>query len=77
MYPGIFKLLQILATFSETTASKKRTFSKLKWIKAYLRNTISEVSINILFNKIFIYFCKIYDFFLFRIDLTDCHPLLQ
>ena len=64
MYPGIFNLLQILATLPVSTASNERTFSKLKLIKTYLRNTISEVSVNILFSKIlFFYFCKIYVFF--------------
>jgi len=45
MYPGIFNLLQILATLPVSTASNERTFSKLKLIKTYLRNTISEVLI--------------------------------
>jgi len=75
MYPSIFNLLQILATLPVSTASNERTFVKLKLIKTYLRNTISEVSVNILLSKtLFFYLCKITRFlvdvcFLFsRID---------
>jgi len=45
MYPNIYKLLQILATLPVSTASSKRSFSSLKRIKTYLRNTMSEVFI--------------------------------
>lgn len=43
IYPGVNKLFQILATLPISTASNERTFSSLKRIKTYLRNTISEV----------------------------------
>ena len=45
MYPNIYKLLQILATLPVSTASSERSFSSLKRIKTYLRNTMSEVFI--------------------------------
>jgi len=44
MYPNIYKLLQILATLPVSTSSNERTFSNLKRMKTYLRNTIGEVS---------------------------------
>lgn len=45
IYPNIFKLLQILATLPVSSSSNERTFSNLKRIKIYLRNSISEVPI--------------------------------
>lgn len=45
IYTNIYKLLQILATLSVSTASSERSFSSLKRIKTYLRNTMSEVFI--------------------------------
>lgn len=45
MYPNIYKLLQILATLPVSTTSSERSFSSLKRIKTYLRNTMSEVFI--------------------------------
>lgn len=44
IYPNIYKLLQILATLPVSISSNERTFSNLKRIKTYLRNTIGEVS---------------------------------
>ncbi|XP_025414908.1 52 kDa repressor of the inhibitor of the protein kinase-like [Sipha flava] len=46
MYPNIYKLLQILATLSVSTASSERSFSSLQRIKTYLRNTMSEKRLN-------------------------------
>ncbi|XP_060859153.1 52 kDa repressor of the inhibitor of the protein kinase-like [Metopolophium dirhodum] len=46
MYPNIYKLLQILATLPVSTASSERSFSSLKRIKTYLRNTMSEKRLN-------------------------------
>lgn len=43
MYPNIFKLLKILATLPVSSATNERTFSSLKRIKTYLRNSTSEV----------------------------------
>lgn len=43
IYPGVNKLFQMLSTLLISTASNERTFSSLKRIKTYLRNTISEV----------------------------------
>lgn len=43
IYPNIYRLLQILATLPVSTSSAERSFSSLKRIKTYLRNSISEV----------------------------------
>lgn len=45
IYPNVFKLLQIFATLPVSSSSNERTFSNLKRIKTYLRNTISQVNI--------------------------------
>lgn len=45
IFPNIHKLLQILATLPVSTATNERTFSTLKRIKTYLRNSTSEVLI--------------------------------
>ncbi|CAI6344856.1 unnamed protein product [Macrosiphum euphorbiae] len=42
MFPNVFKLLQILATHPVSSASNERSFSTLKRIKTYLRNSKSE-----------------------------------
>lgn len=42
---SIFKLLQILTTIQVSTASNGRTFSNLKRIKTYLKNTMTDVRI--------------------------------
>ena len=39
-------LIQILATLPIITATKKRSFSALKYLKTYLRNTTKEVRLN-------------------------------
>jgi hypothetical protein len=45
IYPNMLKLYTILATLPVSTASAERSFSALKRIKMYLRNTMSEVVI--------------------------------
>lgn len=45
LYPNAFKLFQILATLPVSSATNERTFSTLKRIKNYLRNSTSEVFI--------------------------------
>ncbi|XP_025425343.1 52 kDa repressor of the inhibitor of the protein kinase-like, partial [Sipha flava] len=46
MYPNIFKLVKILATLTVSSATNERTFSTLKRIKSYLRNSTSEGRLN-------------------------------
>lgn len=46
IFPSTFKLLQILATLPVTTASSERSFSTLKRLKTYLRNTTCENRLN-------------------------------
>ena len=45
-YPSLAVLIQILATLLVTTATNKRSFIALKYLKTYLRNTIKEVRLN-------------------------------
>ena len=45
-YPSLAVLIQILATFPVTTATNKRSFSALKYLETYLRNTMKEVRLN-------------------------------
>ena len=45
-YPSLVVLIQILATPPVTTATNKRSFSALKYLKTYLRNTTNEVRLN-------------------------------
>ena len=40
--PALFRILQIFATLPITTATSERSFSTLKRIKTYLRNTMGE-----------------------------------
>jgi hypothetical protein len=42
VYPNIFVLLRIITTLSDTTASAKRSFSRLILIKTYLRTTAAQ-----------------------------------
>ena len=42
-YPFLAVLIQILATLPVTTATNNRSFSALKYLKTYLRNTTKEV----------------------------------
>jgi len=46
IFPSTYKLLQILATLPETTVSSERSFSTLKRLKTYLRNTTGENRLN-------------------------------
>lgn len=46
MFPNCFKLFQILATIPVSTATVERSFSTLKRIKTYLRNTASQSRLN-------------------------------
>lgn len=52
MFPNIHFLVQILCTLPVSTATPERTFSCLKRLKTYLRNTMTEVIFSIL-NLIF------------------------
>ncbi|CAF3927502.1 unnamed protein product [Rotaria sordida] len=45
-YPNIKILLKIFATLPVTTATTERTFSVLKFLKTYLRSTMSETRLN-------------------------------
>jgi len=44
IYSNKFKLLQILVTLPVSSATNERTFSNLKRINTYLRNSMSEVN---------------------------------
>ena len=46
LYPSLAVLTQILATLPVTTATNKRSFSALKYLKIYLRNTMKELRLN-------------------------------
>lgn len=46
IFPHIYTLLKILCTLPVSTATSERTFSTLKLLKTYLRNTISEDRLN-------------------------------
>ena len=46
MYPNIANLLTIILTLPVTNAEAERSFSALKRLKTYLRNTISEDRLN-------------------------------
>nr|CAI5825293.1 unnamed protein product [Callosobruchus analis] len=50
IYPNIFTLLKIFATIPISTATAERTFSTLRRLKSYLRNTMSENRLNGLAN---------------------------
>ena len=45
-FPSIAVLLQIYATLPVTTATSERSFSALKYIKNYLRSTMSDSRLN-------------------------------
>ena len=45
-YSSLAVLIQILATLPVTTARNKRSFSALKYLKTYLRNTRKEMCLN-------------------------------
>ena len=46
LFPNVFKLLQIFATLPVTSCEHERSFSTLKRIKTYLRNSISQFRLN-------------------------------
>lgn len=46
IYSQIYKLLQILITLPITSCEAERSFSTLKRIKSYLRNSTSERKLN-------------------------------
>jgi hypothetical protein len=46
IFPSTYKLLQILATLPVATANSERSFSTLKILKTYLRNTTRENRLN-------------------------------
>lgn len=46
IYPSIYTLLNILASLPVTTATSERSFSTLRRLKTYLRNTITENRLN-------------------------------
>ncbi len=45
-YPSLVTLLKIFATIPVTTATGERSFSSLKFIKNYLRSTMTESRLN-------------------------------
>ena len=45
-YPSLAVLIQILATLPVKTATNERSFSVLKYLKTYLRNTTKEMRLN-------------------------------
>ena len=45
-YSSLAVLIQILATLPVTTNTNKRSFSALRYLKTYLRNTTKEVRLN-------------------------------
>ena len=45
-YSSLAVLIQILATLPITTVTNERSFSALKYLKTYLRNTTKEVRLN-------------------------------
>ncbi|KAL4090793.1 hypothetical protein QTP88_025568 [Uroleucon formosanum] len=47
LFPNIWKLLQVLATIPMSTATPERTFSSLKRLKTYLRNSSKRISNNV------------------------------
>ena len=47
-YSSLAVLIQILATLPVITATNKPSFSALKYLKTYLRNTTKEVRLNCL-----------------------------
>lgn len=60
-YPNIYMLIKIFCTLPVSTTTPERSFSNLKRIKTYLRNSMHEVNLQILnydmLLKIFIKLC--------------------
>ena len=48
IYPNIYIVIRILLTIPVSTASAERSFSKLKLIKNYLRNTMGQEKLSAL-----------------------------
>ena len=46
IYPNVFRLLQLLATHPVSSAINERSFSSLKRIETYLRNSVGEARLN-------------------------------
>lgn len=46
VFPGVQKLLQIMATLPVTTSTNERSFSTLRRLKTYLRNTTGALRLN-------------------------------
>jgi len=46
LFRNVFKLLQIFATLPVTSCEPERSFSTLKRIKAYLRNSVGQLRLN-------------------------------
>lgn len=46
IFPNIFFLLKVLCTLPVSTATPERSFSSLKRVKTYLRNSMKEVNYN-------------------------------
>ncbi|KAG5882839.1 hypothetical protein JTB14_022350 [Gonioctena quinquepunctata] len=46
IYPNVFIILEIFATLPISTSSPERSFSTLRRLKSYLRNTTSENRLN-------------------------------
>jgi hypothetical protein len=45
-YPNVYKLLKIVVTLPITTATAERSFSTMRRLKTYLRNTMAENRLN-------------------------------
>lgn len=75
-FPNINKLLQILCTLPVSTAPPERTFSTLKRVKTYLRNTTGQVNFYTNFTLSVGYNAPT---FLFRIDLmaSACYQYIK
>ncbi|KAF0690597.1 52 kDa repressor of the inhibitor of the protein kinase-like, partial [Aphis craccivora] len=46
IFPNVYQLLKILCTLPVSTSTPERTFSCLKRLKTYLRNTMAETRLN-------------------------------
>ena len=46
IFPGVRRLLEILALHPVTTATAERCFSTLKYLKNYLRSTCGQIRLN-------------------------------
>lgn len=68
LYPSIYHLLKILCTLPVTTCTPERSFSTLKRIKTYLRNSTGQVSVEILSLN---YYMNFYFIHLFMLLLRE------